>query len=167
MIGRVWVCAGSIMTDKSHRQGAITRCIHATECQAAVPWFTLITRLPQLLSHMSNLECTRPARTPTSICACVALLMSYILMYQRRPDAPALPRNAASRDSWSMMIFAFVLQREIDMLVVRAHDHMHMRMCSSAHQLHFAVSTTSRRARAVEKWPISQIFRFFPHLPYE
>jgi hypothetical protein len=29
--------------------------------------------------------------------------------------------------------FAFVLQREIDMLVVRAHDHMHMRMCSSAH----------------------------------
>ena len=104
MIGRVWVRAGSIMTDKTHRQGAITRCIHAIECQAAVPWFTLITRLPQLLSHMSNLECTRPARTPTSICACVALLMSYILMYQRRPDAPALPRNAASRDSWSMMI---------------------------------------------------------------
>ena len=116
------------------------------------------SRLPHLLSHMSSLECTRPARTPTSICACVALLMSYILMYQRRPDAPALPRNAASRDSWSMMIFAFVLQREIDMLVVRAHDHMHMYMCSSAHQLHFAVSKTPRRARAAEKWPISQIF---------
>ena len=151
MIGRVWVCVGSIRTDKTHRQGAITRCIHATECQAAVPW----TTLPRLLSHMSNLECTRPARTPTCICACVALIMSYILMYQRRQDAPALPRNAASRDSWSMMIFAFVLKREIDMRVVGAHHHMYMHMCSSAHQLHFAVSTTPRRARAAEKWLIS------------
>ena len=124
-------------------------------------------RLPRLLSHMSNLECTRPARTPTCICACVALLMSYILMYQRRQDAPALPRNAASRDSWSMMIFAFVLQREIDMSVVGAHHHMYMHMCSSAHQLHFVVSTTPRRARAAEKWLISWRFRFFPHLPYE
>jgi len=69
---------------------------------------------------------------------------------------------AASTTQAPMMIFAFVLQREIDMLVVRAHDHMHMRMCSSAHQLHFAVSTTPRRARAVEKWPISQIFSIFP-----
>ena len=43
MIGRVWVCAGSIMTDKTHRQGAITRCIHATECQAALPRFTFTT----------------------------------------------------------------------------------------------------------------------------
>ena len=43
MIGRVWVCAASIRTDKTHRQGAITRCINATECQATVPWFTTCT----------------------------------------------------------------------------------------------------------------------------
>jgi hypothetical protein len=43
MIGRVWVCAASIRTDKTHRQGAITRCINATECQATVPWFTFTT----------------------------------------------------------------------------------------------------------------------------
>ena len=102
MIGRVWVCAGSIMTDKTHRQGAITRCIHATECQAAVPWFTFTTFT---VAHV-----------------------------------------------------------QFGMHAARAHPHKHMRMCSSAYELHFDVSTTSRRARAVEKWPISQIFQFFPHL---
>ena len=89
MIGRVWVCAGSIMTDKTHRQGAITRCIHATECQAAVPWFTFTTFT---VAHV-----------------------------------------------------------QFGMHAARAHPHKHMRMCSSAYELHFDVSTTPRRACAAEK----------------
>ena len=131
MIGRVWVCAGSIMTDKTHRQGAITRCIHATECQAAVPWFTFTTFTVahvQFGMHAARAHPHKHMRMCSS-----AYELHFDVSTWRRPDAPALPRNAASRDSWSMMIFAFVLQREIDMLVVRAHDHMHMRMCSSAH----------------------------------
>ena len=53
------------------------------------------------------------------------------------------------------------------MRATRAHPHMHMHMYRADHWLQFAVSTTPRRARAAEKWPISQIFRFFPHLPSE
>ena len=89
MIGRAWVCARSIMTDKTHRQGAITRCIHATECQAAVPWFTFTTFT---VAHV-----------------------------------------------------------QFGMHAARAHPHKHMRMCSSAYELHFDVSTTPRRACAAEK----------------
>ena len=89
MIGRVWVCAGSIMTDETHRQGAITRCIHATECQAAVPWFTFTTFT---VAHV-----------------------------------------------------------QFGMHAASAHPHKHMRMCSSAYELHFDVSTTPRRACAAEK----------------
>ena len=89
MIGRAWVCARSIRTDKTHRQGAITRCIHATECQAAVPWFTFTTFT---VAHV-----------------------------------------------------------QFGMHAARAHPHKHMRMCSSAYELHFDVSTTPRRACAAEK----------------
>ena len=49
----------------------------------------------------------------------------------------------------------------------RAHPHMHMHMYRADHWLQFAVSTTPRRGRAAEKWPISQICPFFPHLPSE
>ena len=53
------------------------------------------------------------------------------------------------------------------MRATSAHPHMHMHMYSADRWLQLAVSTTPRRGRAAEKWPISQIFRFFPHLPSE
>ena len=129
MIGRVWVCAGSIMTDKTHRQGAITRCIHATECQAAVPWFTFTTFTVahvQFGMHAARAHPHKHMRMCSSA-------------YELHFDVSTTPRRAcaAEKRRFARQLvhddFAFVLQREIDMLVVRAHDHMHMRMCSSAH----------------------------------
>ena len=80
-------------------------------------------------------------------------------------DSPSAPLPAGERfafacppafdDCTAAKWFSPLAHVKIGMNAARAHPHMHVRMCSAAHAIRFAVSTAPRRARAAETRPIS------------